>query len=144
MERPSHVYESGGLMDICETDRWMDEVAHLQDLLVTRDLPSSPCEQANEALDQVSSSSFDVRRRMTCEQADALQRLRRAHLFYPGVDALQQDVQVRCNFVTAGICEGDFVDCSLHDSCGESVLFSQALDQAGSERVLVVAGSGSW
>ena len=33
MERPSHVYESGGLMDICETDRWMDEVVHLQDLL---------------------------------------------------------------------------------------------------------------
>ena len=92
----------------------------MQDLLVTRDLPSSPW-----------------------EQADALQRLRRAHLFYPGVDALQQDVQVCCNFVTAGICEGDFVDCSLHDSCGESVLLSQALDQAGSERVLVVAGSGS-
>ena len=33
MERPSHVYESGGLMDICETDRCMDEVAHSQDLL---------------------------------------------------------------------------------------------------------------
>jgi hypothetical protein len=121
MESLSHVRESGCLMDICETDGWMDEVAHLQDLLVTRDLPSSPC-----------------------EQADALLRLRRAHLFYPGVDALQQDVQVRCNFLTAGICESDFVDCSLHDSCGKTVLLSQALDHAGSERVLIVAGSGSW
>jgi hypothetical protein len=73
MERPSHVCESGCLMDICETDRWMDEVAHLQDLLVTRDLPSSSCEQAN-----------------------ALLRLRRAHLFYPMRASMRCRKTYRC------------------------------------------------
>ena len=73
MERQTHVWA---------TDRWMDEVAHVQDMLVARDVPDE------------------------CHRADALQRLRRAHLFYPGIESLQQDVQVRCNFVTAGIDEG--------------------------------------
>ena len=72
-----------------------------------------------------------------------LERLRRAHLFYPGVQALQQDVQVRCNYVTAGIDEGDFVDAPLHDAIGARVLLSQALEHTGAQRVLVVAGSSS-
>jgi hypothetical protein len=105
--------------DVWATDRWMDEVAHVQDMLVARDVP-------------------DVRHR-----ADALERLRRAHLFYPGVQALQQDVQVRCNYVTAGIDEGDFVDAPLHDAIGARVLLSQALEHTGAQRVLVVAGSSS-
>jgi large subunit ribosomal protein L40e len=104
--------------NVWETDRWMDEVGRLQEMLVERDVAP-------------------------CDRGDALLRLRRAHLFYPGEASLREDVQVACNFVTRGIVEGDFVDATLHKANGESVLLSRALDGAGSERVLVVAGSGS-
>ena len=40
-----------------------------------------------------------------------------------------------------GIAEGEFTDTPLHDSTGESVLLSQALDGAGSQRVLLVGAA---
>ena len=96
-----------------ETDKWMDEVAKFQEMLVERDVQAGG-------------------------RHSALLRLRRAHLFYPAEKRLQEDVQVRCNFVKRGIAEGEFTDTTLHDSTGESLLLSQALDGAGSQRVLLV------
>ena len=102
--------------NVMETDRWMDEVAKLQEMLVERDV-------------------------LAGGRHAALLRLRRAHLFYPAEKRLQEDVQVRCNFVKRGIAEGDFTDTPLHDSTGESLLLSQALDGAGSQRVLLVGAA---
>lgn len=108
-----------GNQQVWETDRWMDEVAKFHRLLVERDVK---CRVA---------------------QQQALQRMQRAHFFYPNETLLHADVQVRHNFVTAGIETGDFADVTVHTATGEAVSLSRALDQTGSKRVLVVAGSSS-
>ena len=106
--------------NLWETDRWMDEVGRLQQLLVDRDVPQA------------------------AGKDEALLRLQRAHLFYPSVKRLQQDVQVQHSYVTAGITAGTFLDTQLHSATtGECLALSQALAQAGTQRVLVVAGSSS-
>jgi len=106
--------------NLWETDRWMDEVGRLQQLLVDRDVPQA------------------------AGKDEALLRLQRAHLFYPSVKRLQQDVQVQHSYVTAGITEGRFVEAELHSATtGECIALSQALAQTGAQRVLVVAGSSS-
>ena len=106
--------------NLWETDRWMDEVGRLQQLVVDRDVPQA------------------------ARRDEALLRLRRAHLFYPSVRSLQLDVQVQHSYVKAGITEGTFVDSQLHSATtGECLALSQALAQTGTQRVLVVAGSSS-
>ena len=100
-------------------DGWMHEVAHFQELLVARDV----CDERH--------------------RRDALRRLRSAHLYYPDAAALRQDVQVRCNFVTAGINTGGFEDVPLFTAEAGPVLLSDALEATGARRVLVVAGSSS-
>ena len=106
--------------NLWETDRWMDEVGRLQELVVDRDVPQA------------------------ARKVEALLRLQRAHLFYPSVKRLQQDVQVQHSYVTAGIKKGTFVETQLHSATtGECLALSQALAQAGTQRVLVVAGSSS-
>jgi hypothetical protein len=98
----------------------MDEVGRLQQLVVDRDVPQAD------------------------RKVEALLRLQRAHLFYPSVKRLQQDVQLKYSYVTAGITEGTFLDTRLHSATtGECLALSQALAQAGTQRVLVVAGSSS-
>ena len=106
--------------NLWETDRWMDEVGRLQQLVVDRDLPQA------------------------ARRDEALLRLRRVHLFYPSVRSLQLDMQVQHSYVTAGIKEGTFVDSQLHSATtGECLALSQVLAQTGTQRVLVVAGSSS-
>jgi hypothetical protein len=106
--------------NLWETDRWMDEVGRLQQLVVDRDLPQA------------------------ARRDEALLRLRRAHLFYPSVRSLQLDMQVQHSYVTAGIKEGTFVDSQLHSATtGECLALSQVLAQTDTQRVLVVAGSSS-
>jgi len=116
-----------GRMQVWESDQWMDDVAHFQELMVKRDLD-------NEAAHGRRNLSF----------SEALTRLRQAHLYYPGDVELAQGVQVQHNFVKTGCAEGEFVDVSLHDASNNtSILLSAAIAKCRSRFVLVVSGSSS-
>mmetsp|Transcript_39133 Transcript_39133/g.80148 ORF Transcript_39133/g.80148 Transcript_39133/m.80148 type:complete len:431 (-) Transcript_39133:567-1859(-) len=116
-----------GRTQVWESDQWMDDVAHFQELMVKRDLD-------NEAAHGRRNLSF----------SEALTRLRQAHLYYPGDVELAQGVQVQHNFVKTGCAEGEFVDVSLHDASNNtSILLSAAIAKCRSRFVLVVSGSSS-
>ena len=72
--------------------KFVDEVCRLQQLVVDRDVPQAD------------------------RRDEALLRLQRAHLFYPSVSSLQQDVQVQHSYLTAGITEGRSVESELHSA----------------------------